>query len=81
MGSLRAEAIVKGGWVPWPLLPSSSSSSSAAGSPSSSSPLSSYEGKEDPRFRFFLDCVLSPSEEEEVEAESDESDSDSEESV
>jgi hypothetical protein len=79
MGSLRADAIVREGWVPWSLLPSSSSSSSVAGSlsPSSSSLFSSYDGGEAPRFRFF---VLCPSEEE-VEAESDESDSDSEESV
>ena len=81
MGSLRAEAIVREGWVPRSMLPSSSSSSSITGSPSSSSPLLSHEGGEGPRFRFFLDCVLCPSEEEDVEAESDDSDSDSEESV
>ncbi len=40
----------------------------------------SYDGGEASRFRFFLGCVASPSEEE-VEAESDESDSDSEKSV
>ena len=78
IGSLSAEAIVRRRAIPCSLLPSSSSSVA-------DSPLSSLDGEEVPRFRFFLGCVRHPFEdvtdEEEAEADSDASDSDSDESV